>query len=108
MPGSCCWSRPRFSRSPRSRSSGGRASGENTALRHHVRHPTSALQLLVDHPIKRKLWGGPPGACLVLALISPISSVAISTLLERLRSSKPTLWSDSFHYSLVIAPVLAF
>src|SRR3989475_1187363 len=83
-------------------------SGPGSALLHLVRHPISSLQLLVDNPIKRKLWGGILGAWLLLPLISPISIVAIPTLLERLWSSNPALWSASFHYSLVIAPVLAF
>src|SRR2546428_9624187 len=83
-------------------------SGPASALLHLVRHPISSLELLVDNPIKRKLWGGITGAWLLLPLISPISIVAIPTLLERLWSSNPALWSASFHYSLVIAPVLAF
>src|SRR2546426_1632662 len=83
-------------------------SGPASALLHLVRHPISSLELLVDNPIKRKLWGGILGAWLLLPLISPISIVAIPTLLERLWSSNPALWSASFHYSLVIAPVLAF
>ncbi len=83
-------------------------SGPASALVHLVRHPISSLQLLVDNPIKRKLWGGLLGAWLLLPLLSPISMVAIPTLLERLWSSNPALWSASFHYSLVIAPVLAF
>src|SRR2546426_4520969 len=82
--------------------------GPASALLHLVRHPISSLELLVDNPIKRKLWGGITGAWLLLPLISPISIVAIPTLLERLWSSNPALWSASFHYSLVIAPVLAF
>src|SRR6266568_5029775 len=79
-------------------------SGPASALVHLVRHPISSLQLLVDNPIKRKLWGGLLGAWLLLPLASPISLVAIPTLLERLWSSNPALWSASFHYSLVIAP----
>jgi uncharacterized membrane protein len=82
--------------------------GPGSALLHIVRHPISSLQLLIDNPIKRKLWGGLLGAWLLLPLLSPISLVAIPTVLERLWSSNPALWSASFHYSLVIAPVLAF
>jgi uncharacterized membrane protein len=83
-------------------------SGPGSALLHIVRHPVSSLQLLIDNPIKRKLWGGLLGAWLLLPLLSPISLVAIPTVVERLWSSNPALWSASFHYSLVIAPVLAF
>ena len=83
-------------------------SGPGSAFLHIVRHPIASLQLLVDNPIKRKLWGGLLGAWLLLPLLSPISLVAIPTVLERLWSSNAALWSASFHYSLVIAPVLAF
>lgn len=83
-------------------------SGPGIALLHIVRHPLSSLQLLIDNPVKRKLWAGLLGAWLLLPLLSPISLVAIPTVLERLWSSNPALWSASFHYSLVIAPVLAF
>ena len=34
--------------------------------------------------------------------------MAAPTLLERLWSANPALWSASFHYSMVTAPVLAF
>src|SRR3989441_1313948 len=87
---------------------GALGSGPGSALLHIIRHPVSSLRLLVDNPIKRKLWGGILGAWLLLPLISPISIVAIPTLLERLWSSNPALWNASFHYSLVIAPILAF
>jgi len=83
-------------------------SGPGSALLHILRHPISSLELLIDNPVKRKLWGGLLGAWLLLPLLSPISLVAIPTVLERLWSSNPALWSASFHYSLVIAPVLAF
>jgi len=82
--------------------------GPGSALWHIVRHPISSLRLLADNPTKLKLWGGLLGAWLLLPLLSPISLVAIPTLLERLWSSNPALWSASFHYSLVIAPILAF
>jgi len=86
---------------------GALGSGPGSALLHIVRHPISSLQLLADNPVKRKLWGGLLGAWLLLPLLSPIVLVAIPTVLERLWSSNPALWSASFHYSLVIAPVLA-
>src|SRR5438270_6642722 len=83
-------------------------SGPGSALLHVIRHPISSLRLLVDNPIKLKLWGGLLGAWLFLPLLSPLSLIAVPTLLERLWSSEPALWSASFHYSLVIAPILAF
>src|SRR2546430_12572706 len=83
-------------------------SGPGSALLHIIRHPLSSLRLLVDNNAKLKLWGGLLGAWLILPVLSPLALVAIPTLLERLWSSNPALWSASFHYSLVIAPVLAF
>jgi uncharacterized membrane protein len=82
--------------------------GPGSALLHIIRHPISSLRLLVDNSTKLKLWGGLLGAWLLLPVLSPLALVAIPTLLERLWSSNPALWSASFHYSLVIAPILAF
>src|SRR3989440_8790967 len=83
-------------------------SGPGSALLHVIRHPVSSLRLLVDNNAKLKLWGGLLGAWLFLPVLSPLALVAIPTILERLWSSNPALWSASYHYSLVIAPVLAF
>jgi uncharacterized membrane protein len=82
--------------------------GPASALWHIVRHPISSLRLLIDNSTKLKLWGGLLGAWLALPVLSPLALVALPTLLERLWSSNPALWSASFHYSLVIAPILAF
>jgi uncharacterized membrane protein len=82
--------------------------GPGSAIWHIVRHPISSLRLLVDNSTKLKLWGGLLGAWLFLPVLSPLALVAIPTLLERLWSSNPALWSASFHYSVVIAPILAF
>lgn len=82
--------------------------GPGSALLHIIRHPLSSLRLLVDNSAKLKLLGGLLGAWLFLPVLSPLALVAIPTLLERLWSSNPALWSASFQYSLVIAPILAF
>ena len=82
--------------------------GPGSAVLHIIRHPVASLRLLVDNSTKLKLWGGLLGAWLALPLLSPLALVAIPTLFERLWSSNPALWSASFHYSLVIAPILAF
>jgi uncharacterized membrane protein len=82
--------------------------GPGSALLHIIRHPISSLRLLIDNSTKLKLWGGLLGAWLALPVLSPLALVALPTLLERLWSSNPALWSASFHYSLVIAPILAF
>jgi uncharacterized membrane protein len=63
---------------------------------------------LVDNSAKLRLVGGLLGAWLFLPVLSPLALVAIPTLFERLWSSNPALWSASFQYSLVIAPILAF
>src|SRR3984893_8598510 len=82
--------------------------GPGSAFLHVIRPPLSSLRLLVDNSAKLKLLGGLLGAWLFLPLLSPIALVAIPTLFERLWSSNPALWSASFQYSLVIAPILAF
>jgi len=82
--------------------------GPGSALLHVIRHPLSSLRLLVDNSAKLKLLGGLLGAWLFLPVLSPLALVTIPTLFERLWSSNPALWSASFQYSMVIAPVLAF
>jgi uncharacterized membrane protein len=82
--------------------------GPGSAVVHLVRHPISSLALLFNNTTKLKLWGGLLGAWLFLPLLSPLFIVAIPELLERLWSSNPALWSASFHYSMIIAPILAF
>jgi uncharacterized membrane protein len=82
--------------------------GPGSALLYLIRHPLSSLRLLVDNSAKLKLLGGLLGAWLFLPVLSPLALVAIPTLFERLWSSNPALWSASFQYSLVIAPILAF
>ena len=82
--------------------------GPGSALLHVIRHPLSSLRLLVDNSAKLKLLGGLLGAWLFLPVLSPLALVAVPTLFERLWSSNPALWSASFQYSLVIAPILAF
>jgi len=82
--------------------------GPASALLNVIRHPISSIALLFNNAVKLKLWGGLLGAWLFLPIVSPIFLVAIPELLERFWSSNPMLWSASFHYSLVIAPILAF
>jgi uncharacterized membrane protein len=82
--------------------------GPISALGFAIRHPLTSVALLFDNGTKLKLWGGLLGAWLFLPLGSPIFLVAIPSLLERLWSSNPALWSASFDYSMTIAPILAF
>ena len=82
--------------------------GPGGALLTVIRHPVSSLALLFNNPVKLKLWGGLLGSWLFLPIASPIFLVAIPSLLERLWSSNPALWSASFDYSMLIAPILAY
>jgi len=82
--------------------------GPGAALLQVLRRPLAAVALLFDNPTKLRLWGGLVGAWLFLPIFSPLFLVAIPSLLERLWSSNPLLWTASFDYSLVIAPILAF
>jgi uncharacterized membrane protein len=82
--------------------------GPGSAFAYVVAHPIASLELLFNNRIKLKLWGGLLGAWLLLPIASPIFLVAIPSLLERLWSSNPALWSASFDYSMLIAPILAF
>ena len=82
--------------------------GPGAALLTVFRRPLYALELLFDNRIKLKLWGGLLGSWLFLPVLSPVFLVAIPSLLERLWSLNPLLWTASFDYSLVIAPILAF
>jgi uncharacterized membrane protein len=82
--------------------------GPGSALKHVITHPISSLALLFDSTPKLKLWGGLLGAWLFLPILSPLFLVAIPTLLERLWSSNPMLWSASFHYSMIMGPILSF
>lgn len=48
------------------------------------------------------------GAWLGLGLVSPITLVAVPLLAERMLSENPQYWTLQGHYSMAIAPVLAF
>ena len=42
-----------------------------------------------------------------LVLISPLAILTVPLLAERMLSSNPNLWGTGFHYSLMIAPIVA-
>jgi uncharacterized membrane protein len=79
-----------------------------TAALHVLRHPLSSLELLFVPLHKVKIWFGLLGNWLFLPLLSPLVIVAVPSFLERFWSSDATLWSFSYHYSLVVAPILTF
>jgi uncharacterized membrane protein len=82
--------------------------GPISAALHVVTHPLSSLKLLFTPFHKVEVWIGLLGSWLFLPVLSPLVLVAVPSLLERFWSSDPTLWSFQYHYSMVLAPILAF
>ena len=83
-------------------------SGPGSALRHVVLHPLDTLRLLVTPREKVNALFNLFAPWLLLPLASPLLIVAVPTLAERFLSEKESHWAQGFHYSLVLAPVLAF
>ncbi len=82
--------------------------GPLAALFHVSRHPIDSLKLLFTPLQKVRIWIALFGPWLFLPILSPLLLVTIPSLAERFWSSNPLLWTTSFHYSLLIAPILAF
>lgn len=82
--------------------------GPGAAMFHLVRHPIDSLKLLFTPLQKVKIWIALFAPWLFLPLLSPLLLVAVPSLAERFWSSNSLLWTTSFHYSLLIAPILAF
>jgi uncharacterized membrane protein len=82
--------------------------GPGSALLHVIRHPIDSLKLLFIPVKKVRIWLALFGPWLFLPLLSPLVLVAIPSLADRFWSSNPLLWTTRFHYSLLIAPILAF
>jgi len=84
------------------------ALGPNTAaaIGHVLAHPVSTLRLLVSTPVKRRtlscLFAGPTA----LALASPYALLAAPIIAERMLSDRQTLWTTTFHYNAILAPIL--
>ena len=81
-------------------------SDAQTAIAHIVLHPIETARLFVSVSAKRVLL-----VCLflpptVLSLLSPYVLLAIPILVERLLSSRPFLWSFSYQYNAILAPIL--
>ena len=79
-----------------------------SALKHVVLHPVDSLQLFVTPEAKRTGLLNLFAPWLFLPLGSPIALIAVPTLAERFLAAKPAFWAQGFHYSLVLAPILAF
>jgi uncharacterized membrane protein len=75
---------------------------------HVLRYPISSVELLFRPLHKAKVGAVLLGSWLFLPLLSPLALVAIPAFLERFWSSDPNLWSFQYHYSMLVAPILAF
>ena len=84
-------------------------SGLGDALLNMARDPLLPFEAFFAEGAERKIATiallGVPFLGLVLA--SPLAILTIPLLAERMLSSNPNLWGTGFHYSLLIAPVLA-
>ena len=87
---------------------GGLGSGPGNALVHLVRHPIDSIELFFTPHAKRVGLFNLFAPWLFLSLFSPLLLVGLPTLAERFFGDKPALWAQGFHYTLPLAPVLAF
>ena len=80
--------------------------GPGPALRYVVTHPITTLRLMVTPRAKLGLlaWTFLPSG--LLALLSPITVLAIPALLERVLSQRPDVWQTSFQYGAPLAPIV--
>jgi uncharacterized membrane protein len=78
------------------------------ALRHIIRHPIDTVQLLFTPEAKARGLFNLFAPWLFLPLLSPLVLVMLPTIAERFLADKPAFWAQGFHYSLVLAPMLAF
>ncbi len=83
-------------------------SGPGSALVHVFAHPIDTVRLFFSPHAKRIALGNLLAPWLLLPLLSPLALIALPNLAARFLSDKPSYWSQGFHYSLMIAPVLAF
>lgn len=82
--------------------------GPGEALRHLVAHPVDSVQLFFTPGTKRQALFNLFGPWLFLPVVSPLLLPSLPSLAERFLSSRPEFWGQSFHYSLTVAPLLAF
>jgi uncharacterized membrane protein len=88
---------------------GGLGSGPGSALVQLVAHPLESIELFFTPRDKRIALFNLFAPWLVLPLLSPLAIVMLPALGARFFSENPSHWApQSFHYSLVLAPVLAF
>jgi uncharacterized membrane protein len=82
--------------------------GPAAALWHVIAHPIDTGRLFVSPEEKRVALANLVVPWLGLPLLSPLVLLALPNLAARFLSDKEAYWSQGFHYSLMIAPVLAF
>lgn len=82
--------------------------GPAAALWHVIAQPIDTLRLFVSPAEKRVALANLVVPWLGLPLLSPLVLLALPNLAARFLSDKEAYWSQGFHYSLMIAPVLAF
>lgn len=82
--------------------------GPGAAFVHVVTHPLDTIRLFFSPEEKRIALVNLIAPWLGLALLSPLVLLALPNLAARFLSDKESYWSQGFHYSLMIAPVLAF
>jgi uncharacterized membrane protein len=83
-------------------------SGPGSALVHLVTHPIDSIETFFTPHAKRVGLFNLFAPWLFLPLLSPLLLVGLPTLAERFFGSKPAFWAQGFHYTLPLAPVLAF
>jgi uncharacterized membrane protein len=87
----------------------GLGSGPGSALWHLVAHPIDSVKLFFTPREKVTALLNLFVPWLGLPLVSPLLIVMLPTLGARFFSDKPSHWApQGFHYSLVLAPMLAF
>ena len=83
-------------------------SGPAEAVRTLIFHPIESVRLFITPHVKRVALFNLFAPWLFLPLASPLVIVMLPSLAERFFADRPELWAQGFHYSLVIAPILAF
>jgi uncharacterized membrane protein len=73
-----------------------------------LRQPYLVVMLLVDRSEKITTLVETFASWLFLPLVSPLLLLALPSLAERFWSTNQNFWSTSYHYSLPVAPLLAF
>jgi uncharacterized membrane protein len=83
--------------------------GPGGVLVHVLAHPVDTIRLLVTPREKLTALFNLLAPWLGLPVLSPLALVLVPTLLARFLSDKPSHWApQGFHYSLLLAPMLAF